>query len=284
MTHRGQLTIILATAQPARAGQPAHGSWDAPLCGRSGVDWLLDTVAALRPDAVGFAGRDAAAVRERAEARPDLSQSLAPTRGSVRSSRQAGTAPTACRAGQPAITLVLSCLSPLLQPNGIRLALRALGGSAERPPATGTAPRAVLIRSRGAPRWWTDAPRVATTAAVAYASHADDCPEWLARLDPAAALPQQKRISRWLYCDPGVVRQGCTPIAGAGAGRCRGMTNDEAVALVTRLICRIRQIDPAQMSETADLADDLGFDSLDAAELLAALHKETGRQLDMDSV
>lgn len=62
------------------------------------------------------------------------------------------------------------------------------------------------------------------------------------------------------------------------------MTNDEAVALVTSLICRIRQIDPSQLSETVDLVDDLGFDSLDAAELLAALHKRTGRQLDMESV
>jgi len=62
------------------------------------------------------------------------------------------------------------------------------------------------------------------------------------------------------------------------------VTNDEAVVLVTSLICRIRQINPAQISATVNLVDDLGFDSLDAAELLAALHKQTGRQLDMDSV
>jgi|HubBroStandDraft_1064217.scaffolds.fasta_scaffold09469_2 acyl carrier protein len=61
------------------------------------------------------------------------------------------------------------------------------------------------------------------------------------------------------------------------------MTHEEAVALVTGLICRIRQISPAQVPPTADLVDDLGFDSLDAAELLAALHKETGRPFDPDS-
>jgi acyl carrier protein len=33
-----------------------------------------------------------------------------------------------------------------------------------------------------------------------------------------------------------------------------------------------------------NLADELGFDSLDAAELLASLHKETGRQVDVDSI
>ena len=62
------------------------------------------------------------------------------------------------------------------------------------------------------------------------------------------------------------------------------MTHDQAVVLVTSLIGRIRHISPAQISEAVRLADDLGFDSLDAAELLAALHKETGRQLDLDSV
>ena len=62
------------------------------------------------------------------------------------------------------------------------------------------------------------------------------------------------------------------------------MTNTEAAELVVRLICRIRQVDASQLSEAVDLVDDLGFDSLDAAELLAAIHKETGRQLDMDSV
>ncbi len=62
------------------------------------------------------------------------------------------------------------------------------------------------------------------------------------------------------------------------------MTDDDAVVLVTSLICRVRQVSPAQVAESARLVDDLGFDSLDAAELLAALHKATGRQFDLDSV
>ncbi|HEU5385054.1 MAG TPA: phosphopantetheine-binding protein [Streptosporangiaceae bacterium] len=62
------------------------------------------------------------------------------------------------------------------------------------------------------------------------------------------------------------------------------MTEQEAAGLVVRLVCRGRQLDPSQVSGTTDLVDELGFDSLDAAELLAALHKETGLQLDIDSV
>jgi acyl carrier protein len=62
------------------------------------------------------------------------------------------------------------------------------------------------------------------------------------------------------------------------------VTETEASALITKLICRARRIEPAQVSQTADLPDELGFDSLDAAELLAALHKETGLQLNIDSM
>jgi acyl carrier protein len=62
------------------------------------------------------------------------------------------------------------------------------------------------------------------------------------------------------------------------------VTDDQAIALVTRLVCRSRHLDPSQVLAATNLADDLGFDSLDAAELLAALHKETGRQLDLDSM
>lgn len=62
------------------------------------------------------------------------------------------------------------------------------------------------------------------------------------------------------------------------------MTDEEAITLVTRLICRGRHMDPSQVSETTNLVDDIGFDSLDAAELLAALHQETGLQLDVESI
>jgi len=62
------------------------------------------------------------------------------------------------------------------------------------------------------------------------------------------------------------------------------VTEQEAADLVARLVCQGRQLDPSQVSETTDLVDELGFDSLDAAELLATLHKETGRQLDVGSI
>jgi len=58
----------------------------------------------------------------------------------------------------------------------------------------------------------------------------------------------------------------------------------EASELVARLVCRGRRLDPSQVSDTANLVDELGFDSLDAAELLAALHQETGLQLDISSI
>jgi acyl carrier protein len=57
------------------------------------------------------------------------------------------------------------------------------------------------------------------------------------------------------------------------------MTHQEAVGLVTRLICRQRKLEPSQVTEDIDLVQAFGFDSLDAAEMLAALHKETGREL-----
>lgn len=56
------------------------------------------------------------------------------------------------------------------------------------------------------------------------------------------------------------------------------MEYQDAVELVTRLVCGFRKIDPAQLAETDDLQETLGFDSLDAAELVAAIHKETGRE------
>lgn len=62
------------------------------------------------------------------------------------------------------------------------------------------------------------------------------------------------------------------------------MTHEEATILVTGLVCRGRHLDPSQVCATTNLVEDLGFDSLDAAELLAALYKETGRQLNVDSI
>lgn len=62
------------------------------------------------------------------------------------------------------------------------------------------------------------------------------------------------------------------------------MTDGEAIDLVTRLVCRSRHLDPSQVLAATNLVEDLGFDSLDAAGLLAALHKETGVQLNINSL
>ncbi|MFC5666299.1 acyl carrier protein [Kitasatospora misakiensis] len=62
------------------------------------------------------------------------------------------------------------------------------------------------------------------------------------------------------------------------------MTEEKAVEVISALICRGRPIHPASISPDTNLVDDLGFDSLDAAELLASVHKETGQQLDVSSV
>ena len=61
------------------------------------------------------------------------------------------------------------------------------------------------------------------------------------------------------------------------------MEYDEAVGLVTRLVCAGRRLDVAQVRTGDDLHEALGFDSLDAAELVAAIHKETGLELDVSS-
>jgi acyl carrier protein len=53
----------------------------------------------------------------------------------------------------------------------------------------------------------------------------------------------------------------------------------DAVELVTRLVCSSRRVDVTQIGVADDLGDALGFDSLDAAALVAAIHKETGREL-----
>jgi acyl carrier protein len=61
------------------------------------------------------------------------------------------------------------------------------------------------------------------------------------------------------------------------------MTHEEAVDLVTGIVCRLRNVESSQVDEEADLVQTLGLDSLDAAEMLASIHKETGRELDIDS-
>lgn len=59
------------------------------------------------------------------------------------------------------------------------------------------------------------------------------------------------------------------------------MDEQEALDLVTRMVARGRGVDPRALSPQTDLAEDLGFDSLDASELLAALHRELGTDADL---
>lgn len=62
------------------------------------------------------------------------------------------------------------------------------------------------------------------------------------------------------------------------------MTYEKAVELVTKIVCRQRGLAPSLVLEDTDLVQTFGFDSLDAAELLATLHKETGHELSACSV
>jgi acyl carrier protein len=61
------------------------------------------------------------------------------------------------------------------------------------------------------------------------------------------------------------------------------MDYDAAVELVVRLVCAIRRVDAGQFDPGADLVESLGFDSLDAAELAAVIHRETGSELAVSS-
>ncbi len=110
------------------------------------MEWLLDTVIELAPDAIGFAGRAAGAVRVLAEARPVLGQAISAGRDGL--------------AGWPGLTATLSCLSPLLQPARIRQAIAALDDG-----EFGVA----VIRSRGPQCWWSQRSATCTLAAVVHA-------------------------------------------------------------------------------------------------------------------
>ena len=144
---RGQpLAIVLATDEPARICPPPCDCWSAPLCGRQAVEWLLDTVVELQPDAVGFSGRAAAAVCVQACARRGLRAAISAGRDGL--------------AGWTGLTVTLSCLNPLLQPAGVRRAIEALNDG-----EFGVA----VIRTRGPQSWWSPQPAACTLAAVVCA-------------------------------------------------------------------------------------------------------------------
>lgn len=62
------------------------------------------------------------------------------------------------------------------------------------------------------------------------------------------------------------------------------MEEKEAMDLVKKLVCRGRNLLPEAISGETCLVDDLGFDSLDAAELFVAFQQETGREVDVTNL
>lgn len=66
-------------------------------------------------------------------------------------------------------------------------------------------------------------------------------------------------------------------------GVAHSMDYDAAVQLVARLVCTITRVEASQVDPGADLAESLGFDSLDVAELAAAIHQEIGTELPVNS-
>ncbi|HEY0698576.1 MAG TPA: acyl carrier protein [Micromonospora sp.] len=62
------------------------------------------------------------------------------------------------------------------------------------------------------------------------------------------------------------------------------MDEQQALDLVMRLVARGRGVDVRALSPETSLVEDLGFDSLDASELLAALHTETGNSMQLSDI
>lgn len=57
------------------------------------------------------------------------------------------------------------------------------------------------------------------------------------------------------------------------------MTEAEAAEIVAQILCRRKSVARSDISPQMRLVDDLGFDSLDLAELFAAIHQVTGRPM-----
>lgn len=62
------------------------------------------------------------------------------------------------------------------------------------------------------------------------------------------------------------------------------MDEQQALDLVMRLVARGRGVDVRALGPQTHLSEDLGFDSLDASELLAALHTETGTHVPLSDL
>jgi bifunctional N-acetylglucosamine-1-phosphate-uridyltransferase/glucosamine-1-phosphate-acetyltransferase GlmU-like protein len=122
---------------------------DAPtgarLCGRGALDWLLDTVAALHPEALVVRG----------------------TADQAREQIAAHAALAGLRAGYPhersSRLLVLRSAVPLVRPATLRRAVRRLTeGAAD-------VPRAVVVRAAAEPPWWAEPATPETTGIAAVA-------------------------------------------------------------------------------------------------------------------
>lgn len=67
-------------------------------------------------------------------------------------------------------------------------------------------------------------------------------------------------------------------------GRDDAMTPDEVTDLVTSLLARHCGVEPAAIDSSMRLHEDIGLDSLDAAELLIVLEERTGNRFQMDEI
>jgi acyl carrier protein len=57
------------------------------------------------------------------------------------------------------------------------------------------------------------------------------------------------------------------------------MDDQQATEVMIAVVSGSRALDPSVLTAATSFVGDPGFDSLDAAELLAALHRQTGRHL-----
>jgi len=62
------------------------------------------------------------------------------------------------------------------------------------------------------------------------------------------------------------------------------VTSDEATALVTGLLARHTGLEPAAISLDMHLQDELGIDSVDAAELLVSLEQQTSMAFELEAL
>ncbi len=160
-----RLAVIVVNDVGSEVGSgPAGGPQPPSLCGRSAIDWLLDTVETLAPVALTVAGPGDDPVRERIALRPALA-GLDADRWD-RTDR---------------VTVVLPASVPLLRAATIRRVAAALTADAD---AAGVA--AVLVPDRPAP-WWAEHSSPGGPVALAVAGPHPYEPDELAAIATAVA-------------------------------------------------------------------------------------------------